>query len=218
VIVLAISAILAPNALTTLETMKTMLGISPDDVNDQRDTIIINLINYVSAWIERMTGRNFGKQVYTQEYVASGRQELVLLQWPIISVAYVKDTRSGFTIPPEEYDFNVTGKIGVLYKDDGWPLRGYRGGLTADITVLMRCLEVQFTAGYVLPKDATDDDPCTLPYDIQGVVWGAIMQEFSIMQNGAQGLSAFSISDVSWTFDKKPREEWLRTIALYTRL
>ncbi len=82
----------------------------------------------------------------------------------------------------------------------------------------MEYLEVKYTAGYVLPKDATEDDPCTLPADLQGVVWGIIQQEFSIMQNGAQGLSAFSISDVSWTFDKNPRESWLTTIGYYTRL
>lgn len=209
---------LAPNALTTLDTMKTMLGIPPEDEDAQRDAVITNLINQISAWVERMTGRNLGKQTYKQEYVASGAQELVLLQWPIVSVDYVKDKDTGDTIPATEYDYNTTGDIGVLYKDNGWPLRGYRGGLAYDITAPMRCLEVLYTAGYVLPKDATEDDPCTLPYDLQGIVWGAVMQEFAIMQNGAQGLSAFSISDVSWTFDKNPREEWLKTIGYYTRL
>lgn len=209
---------LAPNALTTLDTMKTMLGIPPEDEDAQRDAVITNLINQISAWVERMTGRNLGKQTYKQEYVASGAQELVLLQWPIVSVDYVKDKDTGDTIPATEYDYNTTGDIGVLYKDNGWPLRGYRGGLAYDITAPMRCLEVLYTAGYVLPKDATEYDPCTLPYDLQGIVWGAVMQEFAIMQNGAQGLSAFSISDVSWTFDKNPREEWLKTIGYYTRL
>lgn len=209
---------LAANALTTLEDMKTMLGISPDDADPQRDAVIVNLINSVSAWVERMTGRNLGKQTYTQQYIASGTQELVLLQWPIISVEYVKDTSGGDAIPTSEYDFNVTGNIGVLYKDNGWPLRGYRGGLAYDMVAPMRCLEVKYTAGYTLPKDATDEDPCTLPADLQGVVWGAVSQEFATMQNGAQGLSAFSISDVSWTFDKTPRQDWLDTIGYYTRL
>jgi len=102
---------LAPNALTTLADMKAMLGISPDDIDQQRDIIITNLINYVSAWIERKTGRNLGKQTYTQEYVASGAQELVLLQWPILSVEYVKDKSTGEIIPSHAYDFNVTGDI-----------------------------------------------------------------------------------------------------------
>ena len=120
--------------------------------------------------------------------------------------------------PPEEYDYTVDGEIGVLYKDNGWTFRGYVGGLSYDFLLAARYLEVKYTAGYVLPKDATEDDPCTLPADLQGVVWGIIQQEFSIMQNGAQGLSAFSISDVSWTFDKNPRESWLTTIGYYTRL
>ena len=232
------SAKLANNALTTLEDVKIMLGIAPDDVDEQRDAMLVNLINYASAWIERMTGRKLGRQQYTQRYVASGTQELVLLQWPIINVEYVKDTTDGSIIPPEEYDYTVAvsythltlptnreeydytvdGEIGVLYKDNGWTFRGYVGGLSYDFLLAARYLEVKYTAGYVLPKDATEDDPCTLPADLQGVVWGIIQQEFSIMQNGAQGLSAFSISDVSWTFDKNPRESWLTTIGYYTRL
>ena len=196
---------LADNALTTLEDVKIMLGIAPDDVDEQRDAMLVNLINYASAWIERMTGRKLGRQQYTQRYVASGTQELVLLQWPIINVEYVKDTTDGSIIPPEEYDYTVDGEIGVLYKDNGWTFRGYVGGLSYDFLLAARYLEVKY-------------DPCTLPADLQGVVWGIIQQEFSIMQNGAQGLSAFSISDVSWTFDKNPRESWLTTIGYYTRL
>ena len=177
------SAKLADNALTTLEDVKIMLGIAPDDVDEQRDAMLVNLINYASAWIERMTGRKLGRQQYTQRYVASGTQELVLLQWPIINVEYVKDTTDGSIIPPEEYDYTVDGEIGVLYKDNGWTFRGYVGGLSYDFLLAARYLEVKYTAGYVLPKDATEDDPCTLPADLQGVVWGIIQQEFSIMQH-----------------------------------
>lgn len=209
---------LADNALTTLADMKTMLGIDPGDADPQRDNVIVNLINSASAWIERKTGRKLGKQTYTQKYVASGTQELVLLQWPILAVEYVKDTQYNETIPPNEYDYNVSGEIGVLYKDNGWAYRGYVGGLAYDYVAPMRYLEVQYTAGYTLPKDATAEDPCTLPADLQGVVWGMVQQEFSTMQNGAQGLSAFSISDVSWTFDKAIREDWLTTVGYYTRL
>ena len=60
------SVALADNALTTLETVKTMLGIEPDDVDPQRDDVLTNLINYASAWIESMTGRIFKQQTYVQ--------------------------------------------------------------------------------------------------------------------------------------------------------
>lgn len=212
------SVALADNALTTLETVKTMLGIEPDDVDPQRDDALTNLINYASAWIESMTGRIFKQQTYVQRYAAAGAQELVLKQWPVTDVEYVKDLTSGQVIPDTEYEYTEDGRIGVLYKDDGWAFRGYTGGLSYDYLLASRYLEVKYTAGYVLPKDATEDNPCTLPADLQGIVWGIAQQEFSIMENGVEGLSAFSISDVSWTFDKEPRQSWLDIIGYYTRL
>ena len=212
------SVALADNALTTLETVKTMLGIEPDDVDPQRDDVLTNLINYASAWIESMTGRIFKQQTYVQRYAAAGAQELVLKQWPVTDVEYVKDTTSGQIIPDTDYEYTEDGRIGVIYKDDGWTFQGYTGGLSYDYLLASRYLEFKYTAGYVLPKDATEDNPCTLPADLQGIVWGIAQQEFSIMENGAEGLSAFSISDVSWTFDKEPRQSWLDIIGYYTRL
>lgn len=42
--------------------------------------------------------------------------------------------------------------------------------------------------------------------------------EFSgYMQNGSQGLKSFSISDVSWTFDKSTPAAWLQIVNLYRR-
>ena len=111
----------------------------------------------------------------------------------------------------------MTGDVGVLYRDEGWVFRGYIGGLANDYTAPRRYLEVKFTAGYVLPKDATEDEPSDLPEDIVAIVWGIAEQEFSILRNGAQGLAAFSISDVSWTFDKEPRASWMETLAHYMR-
>jgi len=209
---------LAPNALTTLDDVKNLLGMDSSDVDEQRDTVLTMLINGVSSWIERLIGRKLGKDTYVHQLDAQGRQELILLQWPILSVDYARDTSENKVIPPDSYSFNMQGDIGILYRDKGWPFRAYRSGLAYDVHNIKRVIEVKYTAGYVLPKDATEEEPATLPCDLQMVVWGAIMQEFALMQNGAQGLKAFSISDVSWTFDKEPRQEWLTTIGLYARL
>lgn len=99
----------------------------------------------------------------------------------------------------------------------GWTFRGYPYGLANDYRAASRYLEVKFTAGYVLPKDATEDEPSDLPADIISIVWGIAEQEYSILVNGSQGLSAFSISDVSWTFDKEPRASWMETLSHYMR-
>ena len=46
---------LAENALTTLERMKLMLGLS--DIEDEKVNLIVELlINKASSWIERQTG------------------------------------------------------------------------------------------------------------------------------------------------------------------
>ena len=110
---------LADNALTTLDRMKLMLGLA--DIEDERtDEIITLLINRASSWIERQIGRHLGRHSYHQWYDADGQQELVLLEYPIISVEYVK--QEGKIVDPETYDYAQTGEIGVIYRDKGTEL------------------------------------------------------------------------------------------------
>lgn len=205
---------LAANAMTTLERMKLMLGLS--DVADERiDEILTLLINKASAWIERQTGRHLGQQSYRQWYEADGQQELVTIEYPIVSVEYIKE--AGKLVDPDLYDFGQTGNIGVIYRDDGWLKASYRAGLAFDSVATKRNIEVSYTAGYVLPKDATEDNPQTLPADLEGLIWEIVGQAYTNLQNGSQGLSSFAISDVIWTFDKGSKAEWTQLINLYRR-
>ena len=90
--------------------------------------------------------------------------------------------------------------------------------ISGDYLAPQRYLLVEYTAGYVLPKDATADSPCTLPADLESLVWEMVEQEYQLRINGAQGLAAFSISDVSWTFDKTQKDSWISTINRYRRI
>ena len=205
---------LANNALTTLDRMKLMLSL--DDETDERTcTLVELLINKASSWVEQQVGRPLGKNTYREFYEADGQQELVTLKYPIVSVDYVKE--GGRLVPPELYDYGQTANIGVIYRDDGWLRAGYRRGLANDIIETKRNIEVCYTAGYVLPKDATDEEPQTLPADLEGLVWDMVSQAYANMQNGSQGLKSFSISDVSWTFDKSTPDAWLQLVNLYRR-
>lgn len=205
---------LAENALTTIERMKLMLGLS--DISDERiDLIIALLINKASSWIECQTGRRLGKQAYVHKYDADGQQEVVTTEYPIVSVDYVKE--DGKLVDPSLYDYGKTGNIGVIYRDDGWLRAGYRRGLAYDIVMPKRAIEVSYTAGYVLPKDADKEHPQTLPADLEGLVWDMVSQAYTNLQNGSQGLTSFSISDVHWTFDKSTHPEWTRLINLHRR-
>ena len=205
---------LANNALTTLDRMKLMLDL--DDEADERTCALVELlINKASSWVERQVGRPLGKSAYREFYDADGQQELVTLKYPIVSVDYVKE--AGRLVPPALYDYGQTANIGVIYRDDGWLRAGYRRGLANDIIESKRSIEVCYTAGYVLPKDATEEEPQTLPADLEGLVWDMVSQAYANMQNGSQGLKSFSISDVSWTFDKSTPEAWLQLVNLYRR-
>jgi hypothetical protein len=205
---------LAANALTTLERMKLMLGLT--DIADERtDEIITLLINKASSWIERQIGRHLGKNTYLQWYDADGQQELVTIEYPIVDVEFVKE--EGRLVSPELYDLGQTREIGVIYRDTGWLHAGYRRGLTYDIVTQKRAIEVSYTAGYVLPKDATEDNPQTLPADLEGLLWDLVSQAYTNLQNGSQGLNSFAISDVRWDFDKSTHSEWTQLINLYRR-
>jgi hypothetical protein len=205
---------LADNALTTLDRMKLMLGLT-GIADEQTDAILTLLINRVSAWIERQTGRHLGKNSYVQKYDANGQQELVTIEYPVVAVEYIEE--EGAVVDPSLYDFEQTGNVGVIYRDDGWLHAGYRAGLAYDIIAIKRVIKISYTAGYVLPKDATEDDPQTLPADLEGLLWDIVSQTYTNLQNGSQGLNAFSISDVRWDFDKTTHSEWTQLINLYRR-
>lgn len=205
---------LAENALTTLNRMKLMLGLS-DSEDERTDEIVTLLINRASSWIERQTGRHLGKRSYRQRYDADGQQELVTLEYPIVSVECVKE--DGKEVAPSRYDHSQDGSVGVIYRDEGWLKAGYRRGLAYDIVAPKRAIEVCYTAGYVLPKDAAEDNPQTLPADLEGLLWDIVSQTYTSLQNGSQGLNSFSISDVTWNFDKSQHSEWTQLINLYRR-
>lgn len=115
---------LAENALTTLERMKLMLGLS--DISDPKvDEIIELLINKASSWIERQIGRHLGKNTYRQWYDADGQQELVTLEYPIINVEYVKE--GGALVSPCQYDYGQTADNGA----ESYACRKQRGKLRA---------------------------------------------------------------------------------------
>ena len=44
-----------------------------------------------------------------------------------------------------------------------------------------------------------------------------VSQAYTNLQNGSQGLSSFSISDVTWNFDKTQKSEWMQLVNLYRR-
>ena len=211
--------LLSGNAMTTLEAMMEFIGMDPQD-KDIPDAVRNNLerlINASSSYIETMTDRKFGCQKYVENHHGSGWQELCLNQYPIRTVESVMDVENRQIIDPDSYSFDDTGDIGVLYRDAGWADRSYLGGLALDKVAPKRYLKITYSAGYILPQNATEEQPSDLPYDLQYIIWQMVQQQWNLAKNGANGLSAFSISDVSLTFDKELSTEVQSVIDQYRR-
>lgn len=206
---------LAHNAMSTLEVVKAVKKIAPEDTS--YDAFLTLLINYASGWIERQAGRPFGLGRFQDVLPGSGLQELVLRRYPIREIHSITDLGSGAVLDMPCYSFQNMGHVGVVYKDDGWTRKGYASGLVPDYILTKSYLRVDYTAGYVLPKDVTGETirEWILPYDLQGIVWQIVAMELDLADNNADGLASFTISDVSWSFDKAPRQSWLDIIATY---
>lgn len=207
---------LAPNAMSTVELLKKTCPSIPEDAPEEW---LIFLINYASGWIERVVGRSLGLRRYLEDVAGSGQQELVLRNYPIRDITAILARDMGM-VDPSSYAWQQDGSIGVVWRDMGWIRRSYPTGLVPDYVHSRRYLQVDYTAGYVLPKDVTDETPLDwiLPYDLQGIISEIADQEYSLALNGSGGLAAFSIADVSWTFDKAPRQSWLSIIGTYTKV
>lgn len=204
------------NALTTLEDTMMYMGIDPDDnISQKEKSKLIYLINAASAYIETKTQRKFGLSEYTEKLYGSGLQQLCLQQYPIRSIKGVMDLENHVMM--NDYDLDDGKEYGILFREIGWPVRGYPSGLSGDFSTEKKYIEVIYTAGYVLPKDGTEEMPADLPYDLQAAVWDTVQQQWNLSRNGAKGLQSFSISDVSWTFDKEPSAQVLSVIDHYMR-
>lgn len=206
---------LRANALTTLEAAKAVLGISEEDTGS--DAVLLQLINQASASVERALGRKLRRSTYTEKLKGTGTQYLLVENYPIVSVSYIK--QAGELIDPGLYDITVQGNAGVIYKDDGWTYYGYPYGLAGDAMTGSRNIEAQYTAGYILPWEATEEEPSDLPADLEGLVQEMVQYAFGKLETGGSaGLKAFSISDVRWEWSEDTPSSWQDVIDQYRRV
>lgn len=151
---------LAKNALTTVKRIKSELHL--DELDTANDSKIEEAINVVSAYIETYCRRKFGADKFVERAKGSGRNNLILNNTPIISVEKVEVRGVEFT------DYEILEEEGMLYCDYGWPSRRvYTGMLSAEPIGLKPDIRVEYTAGFILPKDETDTTPRTLPHDLE---------------------------------------------------
>lgn len=197
-IVFCITGNLAANALTTLEPVLIELKLFSQDEDYATSRLLERKINAYSEWVERALGRKLGRKNYVEKYSGNNRQRLLLNQWPIININSIKV--NGDTLDAALYECDANHKLqGVVYKTDGWTAESYLMGLVGEPGPSLRTIEVNYDAGYVLPKDDALLTPRTLPYDLEDLVIALIAYDYA--QQGSKGLKSFKITDVEWVWN-----------------
>lgn len=206
---------LRTNALTTLEALKQLLGI--DETDTSQDGVLIQLINRASASIENALGRKLRRSTYTERVKGTGSQYLLVENYPIVAVEEIK--QAGEIIDPGLYDITVRRQCRC-------DLQGRR----LDLLRLpprpdrrrhdrARNITVRYTAGYILPWEATDEAPADLPADLEGLAQEMVQYIFGKLESGGSGgLKAFSISDVRWEWSDETPSSWQDIINQYKRV
>lgn len=129
--------------LTTIEKAKSMLGIPADD--DSAEGQLTLYLAAATSAIETYCRRSFRLQEYNdRKHDGTSGRYLLLQGYPILQVSKVQI--DGVDI----MDYEIVSDKGMLFRKDGW--------CAAD-----RQITLTYTAGYVLPGDATADNPQTLP-------------------------------------------------------
>jgi hypothetical protein len=194
---------LKDNALTTVDAVIGAIKMNPH-VNATitwNDTDVIEqierLINMYSADVESFTRRSFGVQTYIEYQSGTNQPYLVLNNSPIRSLESVELIGSNgeiFSAIDVEKMWNELSyrdkSAGLLYFEPNFVSRFSYYGLRPETFVSLRSIRVVYTAGYILPKDATDNVYSDLPSEIEGVVIEICKDKFikDVDQKRAEGL------------------------------
>lgn len=154
---------LVNNALTTLEQAKDYLGIPAEDTS--QDTSIEFLIATATSIIETYCERKFGLASYQEIRPGRGTTKLILNNYPVIELKQL--IVDGQTLNVSEVI--VIKDSGMLYRPNGiFPAKVVGGRfLHPKPDEFQPNTFIEYTSGYVLPKDATEENPRTLPYDLE---------------------------------------------------
>jgi len=153
--------VIAPAAnkqLTTLETVKSELGIS----DTGQDAFLNSLIDRASDAIVSFCGRPFAKESYRETLAGYGTNRLILSRTPVIDVFSITADSEIIT------DYLLEDpEAGILFRKRGWqwaPTLGWNISFHPIGSSENLNFTVEYTAGYVLPGD---EGTRTLPHDIE---------------------------------------------------
>ena len=169
---------LATNALTTLETAKSELGIT----GTSEDDTLSRYINAASDFCEKYCKVSFYYDAAVVEKVAGyGSTFLAVSRVPLLSVASIE--YRGDEVSSDNYEVHGDGENGFIYASGGW------NWTTATSTLLntsiipgyeRKSYTVTYEGGYITPKQ--EDEAVgtrTLPWDLEGACLGLVSNQYA---------------------------------------
>ena len=177
-------------AFTTVANVKAILNI-PDTVS-QWDTLLDTIVAMVDSEIIGLIGHNIDSTAYVEKYDIDSetQNEVVLNQFPVISVAYVTD--AGGTVSTDNYYADLEPGV-IRLKNMG-----------SFFTEGRQQVEVSYTAGYA-----------TTPPDLSYAASVLCVQHFNISRHA--GIKKGIIGNYQFELKGDLPDEVLRVIARYRR-
>ncbi len=194
---------MASIGLTTLADCKTLLQIPSGDMSS--DGLLTLLIRSISREVETFLSRKLGQADYIDVLAANNRQLLQCRQWPINSVAYVKQDTMTLVAGQDYLLLDQFLEAGEIYRGPGWTGPAWVRGLTADPFAGQLIFTVSYNGGYLLPGDTPSDPPSAedLPADIQLCVAQMVAKAYGLSQNQNLGENLASIKEggLAYSYD-----------------
>jgi hypothetical protein len=163
-----------------------------------KDIFIERLINSVSSMVSKYCNRKFIADTYSEFYKGSGRQKLVLNQYPINAITSVKVDSAALTAGTDYVTADQTYlDQGIIFKNNGWTWYGYLTGLVGELTAPVDNIGVVYSAGYTLEPESSR----TLPFDIEDVCISMVANLFGEQQEGTVGLKHLTQGKLTYIFD-----------------
>lgn len=163
-----------------------------------KDKLIERNINSISGMVSKYCNRKFIANTYTEYYKGSGRQKLVLNQYPINYITSVKVDSAALTAGIDYVTADQTYlDQGTIFKNNGWTWYGYLIGLVGEPTAPIDNIEVVYSAGYTLEPETAR----TLPWDLEDVVVSMVADSFGEQQDGSVGLTRLTQGQLTYQWD-----------------
>jgi hypothetical protein len=171
------------------------------------DSLLEIYINGVSKQIEKIIGRKILAADYTEKHKGTDGTELVLNNYPINSITSVSYIDDGTEIEAlDEYDYELDEESGILYKEDGWLLRGFSSYMSDKIDFPKRHIKVVYNGGFE-----------EVPADLKLICLRYISDNYAMDNSQGGILKSYGISDLKleWRDGIKFSEDDMKIILSY---